>query len=410
MGWGEEVLGTFVYSSTLLGSKAKNKMRYAFRLAELLGHTPDRRKRPGTIKAIVEYTGLDRHQVAALLKNEAKYIPIEALSRLCDYLIEHGYARAEELPGALFAITPENFWEMLARRSRLEICVGVRRPPDDESADTAWIVASDSVLAGEVLNGVSTLGGTAKAISAKKGGGKEMPHIEHLRQTLVWSPGTMNVEQVHARAQSVYDGFSEMGGDKAMVCLGSVKSNPTVELVLANAFGCDAFVTQDNVSKATERACPFFLRYRDRDPHPPACSAGMQLSETERAEEAGLYYETADGSWAFAGGATPGRDAALVFYIFRESLGRLEMVLSGFSGRATRLLARTLAHRAEDFWPPIFHENYLQIGAYLVQYEAAEGGDDSLDILSTDTMANAIVIPLPTEAIARRLGKGSHPG
>ena len=56
-------------------------MRYAFRLAELLGHTPDRRKRPGTIKAIVEYTGLDRHQVAALLKNEAKYIPIEALSR-----------------------------------------------------------------------------------------------------------------------------------------------------------------------------------------------------------------------------------------------------------------------------------------------------------------------------------------
>ena len=81
-------------------------MRYAFRLAELLGHTPDRKKRPGTIKAIVEYTGLDRHQVAALLKNEAKYIPLEALSRLCDYLIEHGHARADELPGALFAVTP----------------------------------------------------------------------------------------------------------------------------------------------------------------------------------------------------------------------------------------------------------------------------------------------------------------
>lgn len=221
----------------------------------------------------------------------------------------------------------------------------------------------------------------------------------------------MNVEQVHSRAQNVYDDFSEMGGDKAMVCLGSVKSNPTVELVLANAFGCDAFVTQDNVAKASERACPFFLRYRDHDPHPPACSAGMQLSKSEKAAEAGLYYETADGTWAFAGGATPGRDAALVFYIFRESLGRLEMVLSGFSGRATRLLARTLAHRAEDFWPPIFHENYLQVGAYLVQYEAAEGGeDDSLDILSTDTMANATVIALPTEAIAKRMGKGSHPG
>lgn len=381
-------------------------MRYAFRLAELLGHTPDRRKRPGTIKAIVEYTGLDRHQVAALLKNEAKYIPIEALSRLCDYLIEHGYARAEELPGALFAITPENFWEMLARRSRLEICVGVRRPPDDESADTAWIVASDSVLAGEVLNGVSTLGGTAKAISGKKTVGKEMPHIEHLRQTLVWSPGTMSPEQVQSRSQGVYDDFSEMGGDKAMVCIGSVKSNPTVELVLANAFGCDPFVSQDDVKTASERACPFFLRYREHDPHPPACSAGKRLSKTQNADEPGLYYEQADGTWAFAGGATRGRDAALVFYIFRESLGRLEMVLSGFSGRATRLLARTLAYRAEDFWPPIFHENYLQVGAYLVQYEASEESEDTLDILSTDTMANATVIPLPTEAISKRLGKG----
>ncbi len=385
-------------------------MRYAFRLAELLGHTPDRRKRPGTIKAIVEYTGLDRHQVAALLKNEAKYIPIEALSRLCDYLIEHGYARAEELPGALFAITPENFWEMLARRSRLEICVGVRRPPDDDSADTAWIVASDSVLAGEVLNGVSTLGGTAKAISGKKGGGKEIPHIEHLRQTLVWSPGTMSADQVHGRAQSVHHDFCETGGDKALICLGSVKSNPTVELVLASAFGCDPFVSQDNVNKASDRSCPFLLRYRDHDPHPPACSAGMRLSKTEKAEEAGLYYEQADGTWAFAGGATPGKDAALVFYIFRESLGRLEMVLSGFSGRATRLLARTLAHRAEDFWPPIFHENYLQVGAYIVQYEASDEVDGPTDILSTDTMANATVIPLPTEAIARRLGKGSHSG
>jgi hypothetical protein len=383
-------------------------MRYAFRLAELLGHTPDRKKRPGTIKAIVEYTGLDRHQVAALLKNEAKYIPLEALSRLCDYLIEHGYARAEELPGALFAVTPENFWEMLARRSRLEVCVGVRKPPDHDTADTAWIVASDSVLAGEVLNGVSTLGGTAKALSGKRSGGKEVPHIEHLRQSLVWSPGTMNEDLVQSRAETVFQDFSDINGDRALVCLGSVKSNPVVDLVLANAFSCDPFTSQDDVLKATDRSLPFFLRYRDRDPHPPACSAGMCLSKSEKCDEPGLYYEQADGTWTFAGGSSKGKDAALVFYIFRESLGRLDMVLSGFSGRATRLLARTLAHRAEDFWPPVFHENYLQVGAYIVQYQASDEVDDPVDILSTDLMANATVIPLPAEAIAKRLGKGSH--
>jgi hypothetical protein len=386
-------------------------MRYAFRLAELLGHTPDRRKRPGTIKAIVEYTGLDRHQVAALLKNEAKYIPIEALSRLCDYLIEHGYAKADELPGALFAVKPENFWELLARRRRLEVCVGVRRPPDDQSADTAWVVASDAVLAGEVLNGVSTLGGTAKAISGSGGGtaarSELPPHLENLKQTLVWSPVTMPEETVKARVRRVYEEFGEIDGDKALICLGSVKSNLTVEMVMGHAFGCDPFVSQDDVKTAKERSCPFFLRYRDNDPHPPAASAGMRLSKTEKADQPGLYYEQANGSWAFAGGATRGQDAALVFYIYRESLGRLEMILSGFSGRATRLLARTLAHQAEVFWPPIYHENYLQIGAYIVQYSASDAADDAEDILRTDLLAEAKVIPLPVEAIQRRLNKVS---
>ena len=68
-------------------------MRYSFRLAELVGHTPDPKKRPGTIKQICEFTGLDRHQVAALLKNEVKYIPLEAISKLCDYLIDRRYAK-----------------------------------------------------------------------------------------------------------------------------------------------------------------------------------------------------------------------------------------------------------------------------------------------------------------------------
>ncbi len=387
--------------------KVSTNMRYAFRLAELLGHTPDRRKRPGTIKNIVEYTGLDRHQVAALLKNEAKYIPIDALSRLCDYLIEHGYAKADELPGALFAIKPENFWELLARRRRLEICVGVRRPNDDQFADAAWIVASDAVLAGEVLNGVSTLGGTAKAIKNKLGARVEAaPHLENLKQTLVWSPGVLPDDEIQSQSKDVYEGFAEIDGDKSLVCLGSVKSNLMVEMVMSSAFGCDPFTTQDTVTTARERSCPFFLRYRDNDPHPPACSAGMRLSKTEKADRPGLYYEQSDGSWAFAGGSSPGQDAALVFYIYRESLGRLEMVLSGFSGRATRLLARTLAHQAEVFWPPIYQENYLQIGAYIVQY-ASTAESEQEDILRTDLLGESTVIPLPMESIQRRLTKVS---
>src|SRR5687768_15731331 len=226
-------------------------MRYSFRLAEVVNHVPDPRRRPGTIKAICEYTGLDRHQVAALLKNEVKYIPLDALSKLCDYLIERGYVSADELPGRLFAVEPEHFWELLARRRRLELCVGVRRGDEpNDSLDDAWVVASDAVLLGELLNGVTSLGGSARHqsdVSSPEPGKAQKtpgPHPEHLHQSLVWSPAEAKPEEYRALAREVYDSFCGAAGDKALISLGSVKSNPTVEIMLANAFGSEPFVPQ----------------------------------------------------------------------------------------------------------------------------------------------------------------------
>lgn len=384
-------------------------MRYAFRLAELLGHTPDRRKRPGTIKAIVEHTGLDRHQVASLLKNEAKYIPLDALSRLCDYLIDNGHASADELPGALFAVNAENFWELLARRKDIEIVVGVRQGEQSDSPENATVVASDSVLVGEVLNGISTLGGVAKHLAKDESesgrdpssqGGVPMP--DRIQQTLVWSPGQVSLEDARARSSEVFEGFVDATGDRGIVCIGSVKSNPAVELLFSEAFGCTPFVTEDDVDDVSARSCPFFLRYRDSDPQPGSASAGMMLSKNQEAKEAGFYYEQDDGTWEYAGGQSS--DTALVFYLFREALGRLDMVLSGFSGRATRLLAKTLALRGEEFWPPVYRENGLQVGAYLVTYDDAEAKPTRDDLLH-NTGGAATIMALPEKAIARRFAR-----
>ena len=380
-------------------------MRYAFRLAELLGHTPDRRRRPGTIKSIVEHTGLDRHQVASLLKNEAKYIPLDALSRLCDYLIDHGYATADQLPGALFAVNAENFWELLARRGDIEIVLGVRQNPDESSPDTATVVASDAVLFGELLNGVSTLGGAAKhhgSAEGEEGKSLEVPMPDRLQQTLVWSPGQVSLEDARDRAAEVFNGFVDAQGDRGMVCIGSVKSNPVVELMFAEAFGCTPFVTEDDVDDVSARSCPFFLRYRDTDPKPGGASAGVRLSKNEDAPEPGFYYEKDDGTWAYAGGKD--KDTALVFYLFREALGRLDMVLSGFSGRATRLLAKTLAIRGEEFWPPVYEQDGVQIGAYLVQYDNTDTKPSRDDLLFNPGGA-AEIMPLSRAAIAKRMAK-----
>ena len=378
-------------------------MQYSFRLAELLGHIPDPRKRPGTIKSIVEYTGLDRHQVAALLKNEIKYIPLKALSRLCDYLIEHGHATADQLPGALFAVEPENFWELLARRRRLEMCIGVRRDFTSENPEVSFVVASDSVLMGELLNGVTTLGGTAK-LKRSEFAREVIPQPEHLKQSLVWSPGQASDEEVAQRANSVYSEFSESKGDKALLGIGSTKSNPVVEIMLARAFNCDPFVSQDSVEHAVNRSVPFFLRYRDNDPHPASCVGGLKLGSQEKDEGPGIYFETEDGSWKYCPSNNPKEEVAFVFYTHRESQGRLELVLGGFSGRATRLLARAIATRAEDFWPPNFLTQGIQVGGFIAQFSLPSSKKEK-DILRTDLNASTTVTPIPPEAFARRVTK-----
>ncbi len=380
-------------------------MQYSFRLSELLGHVPDPRRRPGTIKAIVEYTGLDRHQVAALLKNEVKYIPIKALSRLCDYLIEHGHAEASQLPGALFAVEPENFWELLARRRRLELCVGVRRDVEADSSEVSYVVASDSVLLGELLNGVTTLGGSARHRKEVFPGtdSSEVPHPEHLKQLLVWSPGQAADSEVVDQAQQAYKTFHESKSDKAIIGLGSTKSNPVTEIIMANAFNCDPFVSQDDVATPQDRLVPFFMRYRDNDPHPASCMSGIQLSKNMDSKVPGIYYEDEKGKWQLAKGGTDKDDCAFLFYVHRESLGRLEMVMGGFSGKATRLLARTLAGEAEDFWPPTVTTQGIQCGGFIVKYGIGPPEKGPVNILRTELTATTRVVRIGEAALLRCL-------
>jgi hypothetical protein len=385
-------------------------MRYSFRLAEVVGHVPDPRKRPGTIKAICDYTGLDRHQVAALLKNEVKYIPLDALSKLCAYLIERGFAHADELPGRLFGVEPEHYWELLARRRRLDLCLGVRRGEPNDTLDDAWIVASDSVLLGALLNGATTLGGTAgyptlpAGLPAQQQPAAARAHPEYLNQSLVWSPGqAASNDECHALAHSVYQSFCDAAGDKALVCLGSNKSNPVVEVLIASAFGCEAFAPQDNLASAGKRSCPFFLRYRDIDPQFPSCFGGVKLGRGQASAKPGIYYERADGSWGCCESDDKQQDAAFVFYVHRESQGRMEMTLGGFSGRATRLLARLLSRRGDEFWPPVYADEGLQIGAFVVKFALPSEPIADRELARAELHAEDTIIRLDREVIARRM-------
>ena len=130
---------------------------------------------------------------------------------------------------------------------------------------------------------------------------------------------------------------------------------------------------------------------------------GLNLDGRSSQLAPGIYYEGADGKWVACGTDQTRQDTALVFYIYRESQGRLEMVLAGFSGRATRMLARLLGIRAQEFWPPVYMEQGIQIGAYVVHFTQPDEPGDFSDVLRTDFAVNSLVTPLPKESIARRL-------
>jgi hypothetical protein len=204
-------------------------------------------------------------------------------------------------------------------------------------------------------------------------------------------------------ARSRYESFTGTAGDKALVCLGSNKSNPMVELLLANAFGCEPFVSQDGVPAAAQRNCPIFLRYRESDPQPASCCGGLKLAARgQTTKEPGIWFETPGGQWDCAPWDATKSDAAFVFYIHRESQGHMEMALGGFSGRATRLLARLLARRGEEFWPPVYEGQGIQIGAFVVKWNLP-GQASYDDLLPGDSHVEGEIIRLGSEVIARRI-------
>ena len=405
-------------------------MRYCFQLANLLQHKPDPRRRPGTIKQICEYTGLDRHQVASLLKNEVKYIPLEAIGKLCDYLIHRGICLPHELPGALFALEPENFWELMARRHLLEICLGVRREEAEDSLDEAWVVTSDSILSGAIYSGVSSFGIIAAqadkeraersaaafaleddegsppaAMVEPEGAQPPPPHPELLQQSLVWSPGKEEMLDASlAMARHTHERFWDHVHSKAMICVGSPKSNPVSELIISSVFGCEPFVSQDGTASPAQRSCPIFLRFRDKDPaYLKSCCGGRQLAKGHAAEQPGIYFENGKGKWESCVWDERKHDAAFVFYVDRPSQGVVEMVLGGYSGRATRLLAHHLQRCAEQLWPPVYVGHGLRIGAYIVKFQLKERAGRDRNLLGGDESPKIDILPLESDVIARRM-------
>jgi hypothetical protein len=209
--------------------------------------------------------------------------------------------------------------------------------------------------------------------------------------------------EIFAEAKTLHDRFRNGSGSRALVCIGSVKSLPLSECVLANLFGVKPFKPRDKDRRPQARPIPVFFRYRENDVAPPSAFGGRHFPLPEAFRQAGIAYELDDKRWDFCP-ISETQDAAMVFYVNHPAKETVELVLAGFSGRATGAIATGLSELVGQLWPPTYRQPNLQVGAFIVRYEfppPSTRHTEQHPILVEPT--NVKVVPLSGDVLTRKL-------
>jgi hypothetical protein len=401
-------------------------MKTTLQLAKLLREDLHRR---GLIRDIVAATELDRHTVSAWLRSDAKYVSLHSISKLCEYLIDRG-VNPDILPGALFGKEPEKFMDMLAERRNVSFALAFRRHP--QWRDNEYVMASDMQLHGALIAATSALDKLDKpnvAADLSADDGEDTGGARQTAPTLLASIGnevvaarddsarTFNLPHLipaprmrrgknssrrpgdnewRERARAVYDAFLADPEADILFTLGSVRVNGILEILAAELFNATPFCSQDEVAVPADRACPFYFRYRNEGPTPESACGGLQLACNYETDEPGIYYETKDGTWNHCPFEAGKSDVAFVLFARYSNVDKLHVACGGFSGTATRMLAKCFNEVATSLWPPQFTEDELNIGLYLIPFASSKTDGTISD-------GSPHVIRIDDEVIRRRL-------
>jgi hypothetical protein len=352
-------------------------MKISLRLAEHLGDI----KRHGLLAEIEKECEIERHTVAALINNKAKYVSLDALGRVADYLVKKHNVDRNSLPAALFGRDPEHFWETLINSTDLQFCVGKRA--SEEWKNSEYVISSDALLLNRMLTEIThRLYRVHNGASTDKDKTQGTVHPLYptfhlleapLRTITAGEPGE-NWENARAAAEKLYKAFHEQGTN-ALIALGSIKSNLVVELMFAHAFGAPPFENQDGVARPTDRRCPIMFRYRDDDPQPPACCGGLSLASKTKAPLFGIYYETENGKWQGLRWEPGSQDVGYLFYAYRPNIAQVEVACGGFSVQATTWLTQKFDHIVAELGDPQITTASIHLGLYLIQFTLRPNGE-----------------------------------
>ena len=377
---------TRVFSASLTPS-----VPIVFQLRKYLKqHHPGKLQR-GITERIHEKTGLNRATIHRLMKNKVKNFKWETLEKIVGFLASECHKCPQDVLRDLFGVKPSAFWKMFANSSggyfKVQICQGVRNDP--VTSEPTSLNLFDNTLY-NVFHHMLAASDTAPR-----------PDVEQCMLRSYAGPQTETA--IFAEAREFYEQFRNGAGSRALVCVGSMKSLPLSEIVV-----CDVLDTRPHVPRTTahplrERAIPFFFKYREIDPHPPSAFGGRDLPWSAVNGHAGVAYEVDSDHWEFCP-VTEKEDAAVVFYVYHPAEETAQLVMAGFSGRATLCLARDLPALANDLWPPSYCRPHLMVGAFVIRYEfASPPANSSETSLTRLPPARSKLIPIAAEVLARRL-------
>jgi DNA-binding Xre family transcriptional regulator len=357
------------------------------------------------LKELSKETGITENGLKHLLDVDATTINQSNLNRVCNYLLRVGLVHESDLPDLLFSKRYDSFWPLLSDRHHIEMVTGSRR---DEKDGLEVVSAADSILQCNLLYEL-----THDAAQGRQSTRKLPRRVIDSWLVEAWDFEGANHTDVMQKTRKLYRGFDRKSGDRGLVLFGSIKSNPLFDCTFANCFSrARPFQPEDDVAKPGERSCPVMLRYRQKDPTPPSCCGGVQLSKEQPGKEPGIYYEVELGKeWAHIP-SNDRSDSALVFFRIEPQGKRLEMALGGFSGRATRCLAHYF--RNEDvasFWPPVFSDRGLDVGVFVVKFTFRPSRKGKSPKPAHLRITNVEVTPLAKEVLVDRVkpAKGSRP-
>ncbi len=384
-------------------------MRIRLRLRHLLGLDDG----TVTLEWLASEIGVKRGKLSHLLDNDAKQISREVLEKCCEYLIRHGILRRQDLPHALFLVDSTAFWPLVAMRQRIAVMMGVRWL--EQKGINQQVMAADAMLQSVIVN---QLTGVRAECPGDDAGDRYPPQVIDLRLAACWGAKGTTPENIRDESRRFYHDYKLEQADKAIICVGSIKSNPMCEMLIASGFQKAAeFTSEDSVADPVDRSVPFYMLYRDNDPHPASCWAGRQLAKESGRRNGwpkspGIYYEKEPKEWACLP-CDDLNDAAIVYYYYQHSQRELEVVLGGYTGRSTRGLAEMFRGReSTEIWPPQIDNDSCQLGVFLVRFKYREPlPGEGIEVRPHQREKEHEVIPLSPDVLEGRLagnGKRKH--